>query len=488
MYKIAIEYNDQAQYAHEFSPMIEYPEYPWKYENYLSKDNVIYNMVRNCLIDLGLDEEHIDTKDWNPFCEYIKPGNTVVVKPNLVMHKNYRKGHESDVECVYTQPCVVAAVIDYVVIALKGEGKIIVGDAPVQECDFDTLLKTSGYDRLINKYKVRGIDIEIKDFRGMVSISDYGVLKQSIIPEAGYIIVKMNEHSEFADVENSTLNRLRITNYDPQELLLHHNVKVHEYCIAEDILRADCVINMPKPKTHKKAGITACLKNLVGINCRKEYLPHHTTGSALEGGDEYNHKSKLKATLSKTHDRFCECVFQKKYISARLFQAKQILLDLFIKKGTLDHTSFGSWMGNHTISKTIIDLNKILIYADKKGTIQEKPQRKVFNIADMIISGQHNGPMAPESRPVGIVMAGENSFAMDLVIATLMRARIEKIPTFQMCNDDKKLSIYDKKSSIIVLSHDNKWKHIKIEDFNNNNTFYFKAPDDWEECFEDCLL
>lgn len=484
MYQIALEYHEHAQYVHKYEPAHSYPEYPWKKTAKLSESNDVYNMVRNCLLELGLDREHAGTEAWNPFSALIQPGNTVVIKPNLVLHKNYRKGHEDDVECVFTNPCVVAPVIDYVVIALKGKGKIIVGDAPVQECDFDALLKKSGYGRLIKAYQARGVDIVIKDFRGVVSVSDYGVLRQSVIPDAEYKIVKLNEHSEFSGVEEQQLKRLRITNYDPKELLLHHNAEVQEYCVAAAVLNADCIINMPKPKTHKKAGITACLKNLVGINCRKEYLPHHTTGSAMDGGDEYYSRSKLKETMTKTHDSFCKCVSQKRYLSARFFQAKQIFLELYMKKLSSDHTSFGSWKGNHTISRTTIDLNRILIYADKNGVIREEAQRKLFNIADMIISGQHNGPMAPESRPIGIIMAGENSFAMDLVIAKLMRAKIDKIPTLQLCKEKEDLPIFDRNSEITLSSHDERWNHATLDDFNDQNSFFFKAPDDWEECFD----
>src|SRR5690606_2650770 len=47
------------------------------------------------------------------------------------------------------------------------------------------------------------------------------------------------------------------------------------------------VINLPKLKTHKKTGVTLSLKNLVGINGDKNWLPHHSLGSVGEGGDEF---------------------------------------------------------------------------------------------------------------------------------------------------------------------------------------------------------
>ena len=74
---------------------------------------------------------------------------------------------------------------------------------------------------------------------------------------------------------------MRITNYDYHEVNRHHRGDRHEYCISEACLSADVIINLPKPKTHRKAGYTGALKNMVGINAAKDYLPHHTKGSYM---------------------------------------------------------------------------------------------------------------------------------------------------------------------------------------------------------------
>ena len=68
-------------------------------------------------------------------------------------------------------------------------------------------------------------------------------------------------------------------------------------------LEADVIINLPKLKTHQKAGITCALKNLIGINGNKEYLPHHRIGGFELGGDCYPGSSDLKRALEFIHDR-----------------------------------------------------------------------------------------------------------------------------------------------------------------------------------------
>ena len=136
-----------------FRPSKKYPEY--KYNDMSECVNNVYEAVRESFRLLGLDKEKYNTPYWNPMGEFIKPGDNVLLKPNLVMHKNLNKsGGEI---CLYTQPSVVAAVVDYVIIALNGKGKIIIGDAPMQECDFDYLLKDSGYDLLIDYYKEKNL-------------------------------------------------------------------------------------------------------------------------------------------------------------------------------------------------------------------------------------------------------------------------------------------------------------------------------------------
>ena len=74
-----------------------------------------------------------------------------------------------DTECLYTQPSVVAAVIDYVLIALGNTGEIILGDAPMQECNFKHLIETSGYLDLVKYYQKKGKKVSIVDFRELTS-------------------------------------------------------------------------------------------------------------------------------------------------------------------------------------------------------------------------------------------------------------------------------------------------------------------------------
>jgi hypothetical protein len=94
-----------------------------------------------------------------------------------------------------------------------------------------------------------------------------------------------------------------VTQYDPRKLALAHRLGRHQYPIAREVFEADVVFNVPKLKTHKKAGITAALKNLVGINGNKDFLPHHRVGGSLLGGDCYAGVGPLKRAAEFCLDR-----------------------------------------------------------------------------------------------------------------------------------------------------------------------------------------
>jgi hypothetical protein len=79
----------------------------------------------------------------------------------------------------------------------------------------------------------------------------------------------------------------------------------------------------------------------------------------------------------------------------------------------------GSWFGNDTIWRTIVDLNRILCYADQSGRIMQEPQRCVFNVADLVIAGEGEGPLKPSPKPMGVVVMSDRIWAADRFICRL---------------------------------------------------------------------
>ena len=131
-------YSDNSSYPIQdlYSPEEKYPEYPG--ENQGSGDkNDVYRMIREIFVNLGLDRENIGTSNWNPLGRYIDSGNTVLLKPNWVKHANpAEENMKKGMDCLITHPSVVRCIFDYVYIALKGKGKIIIADAIVFPSNF----------------------------------------------------------------------------------------------------------------------------------------------------------------------------------------------------------------------------------------------------------------------------------------------------------------------------------------------------------------
>ncbi len=412
-----------------YGPDTLYPELEiMKNRITLSETNKVYEMVRATIAALGMDKGHFGTNEWNPFSEFILPGETILVKPNMVSHVN--GNNEAGTDCLVTHPSIVRAVVDYVILALRGKGRIILADAPVQSCDFDVLVKELHYDSLLDHYRSQNVAIELVDLRqlGAAGIQKKG---SEYTAENGDVVVNLGSESAFYAVrDKENAGNLRITNYLPEYMKEYHNEQEHRYSIAKSVMEADVIINLPKPKTHRKAGITASLKNMIGCIAKKECLPHHTKGSKAEKGDEYLQYSLLKkwrTELGEKNDR-------------RVAQGKQpsffysVISGIFHKMTGVsrrDRYTEGSWYGNDTLWRTICDVNRIIMYADKSGNLAEQQQRKMFILADMIVAGEKEGPLCPSPRYMGLLAGGWEQAAVDKVIAAVMGFSSEDIPSIR---------------------------------------------------------
>ena len=144
------------------------------------------------------------------------------------------------------------------------------------ESYIDKLIKESGYDKLVMYCNsvFKGVDVQLIDFRDIHSEVRKGV---------------------YCYLENDESQGILI------DLILkqHHNDAKNEYFVNRHILEADVIINMPKPKTHRKFW-----------------------------------KARWYSLLSRMNS----------------WMARYFLKDDYRE---------GSWYGNHIISKTIVDLNSL---------------------------------------------------------------------------------------------------------------------------------
>jgi uncharacterized protein (DUF362 family) len=472
MNNAAVRHQDGIDYPAScpFDPSEPYPE--WPDINVSSCPNAVYRQVRNCLVDLKMDEPHLGTPSWSPFSDLIKEGHTVVIKPNLVFNTSKEKLQE------YTtsHPSVIRPIIDYCWKALNGKGAIIIGDAPSAEADFDEIVRRSKLRELVDAMKARGVNVTLMDFRSLKVSTENGIWTKEVSKKGEHArasIVNLGRESLFYNKARKKA-KLHGAGYDIRQTSKHHHHDIQEYSVSETILTADLVISVPKFKTHRKAGITCCLKNLVGINTDKNFLPHFTMGSRNMGGDEMPDIPEKNIGKMKAYNLFREYVlaytwriigrlgvkvlrFAKNRTSQKedTNRAAMTAADngaaanaerdndyaaWLHKKISGQKIAAGAWPGNETICKMILDLNKIFLCCNKDGILSDDNKRKVFYIVDAVKIGMGSGPTSPAPYDAGVIAAGYNGFQIDTCLMQCFGIDHNDIPLYKMASAQKWLT------------------------------------------------
>ncbi|MCX6252928.1 MAG: DUF362 domain-containing protein [Bacteroidia bacterium] len=344
-------------------------------------------------------------------------GKKILLKPNLVLHN--RK--ESDEICLRTNDNLLFALVE--IILVSKPAKITIGDAPIQGCNWDKIFGHDFYKRIEDLSMRYSIPIMIKDFRRVTFDPHKNSPVKEKNPISDYIIFDLAKESCLEPI-SSTKTNFRVTNYDPDRLKESHSIGKHKYCITKELFDADIVISVPKIKTHQKTGITGALKNLVGVNGDKDYLPHHRVGGKGFGGDCYPGKNIFR----RISEYFLDCANRRqgKNIFWFWIYLSKIMWKLSFPENV--HQLAAGWYGNDTCWRMVMDLNKIAICGKKDGTISQSPQRELFSLCDGIIGGQGDGPLNPQPLPLGVISFTNNSSMNDICMATLMGFDIQKIP------------------------------------------------------------
>jgi uncharacterized protein (DUF362 family) len=472
---------DSAEYPEmaPFHPQHGYPEYAWP-ETVL-EPNASYEAVRGCFRLAGLDAAHYGVPEWNPLADLMHPGETVLLKPNMVHQRHPRD--PQGWRYVITHGSIIRAVADYIWKAIGPEGKIVLADAPQTDASFSQMVGLLGLNGIRDFYRAHHLDLEIIDLRREEwTTREDVVVERNPLPANAYgeIAFDLGRRSEFVNHPGS--GHYYGADYDARVVNAHHTGGRHEYLVSGCAIRCDVIFSLPKLKTHKKAGVTASLKNLVGVNADKNWLPHHTEGTPAQGGDEHpnpdlKHRTERKAA------------YALRQFSLSFPRAGPSLLRFVRKIGrpvfgdSEQVIRSGNWWGNDTVWRMCLDLNKIVSYGNPDGSFRSaspNSRKRHFVLVDGILAGEGRGPMNPDPVSAGVTLFGVQPPSVDAACAYLMGFDPDKVPIVRQAFKCHAFPLAEHQwKDTVVISNYPAWNRL-LNLIEERETFHFKPHFAWE--------
>ncbi|MDW5612050.1 DUF362 domain-containing protein [Mycolicibacterium sp. D5.8-2] len=288
------------------------------------------------------------------------------------------------------------------------------------------------------------------------------------------VTVNLHDKSAFFGLQG---RRYYGTAFDMAETNRHHRADVHEYTFSRAVLSSDVIVNVPKLKTHKKAGINASLTNAVGLTANSNLLPHHTIGTPKTGGDTYQ-RNALRFRIASA------VLAATKGVTARTHLIECQPTVNLLRAVDVDPRQGGNWWGNDTLWRTILDVNRIVLYGRADGTLADEPQRKTYSVVDSLVAGEGNGPDSPEPIETNLVIAGPSFAAVDLVCAKLMGFDWLRIPYLLHTFDGHDLPIVDFTYGDIRVLSDIEAFDRRLADIDAQECFRFRPHYGWVDYAE----
>jgi uncharacterized protein (DUF362 family) len=388
--------------------------------------------IREAFLAL-LDNLGLDAHSGNPFADLAAPGDTVVVKPNTVTIKDHHFELNTQRQtCVTTHLSVLAPAVEWACRAVGPRGRVVIADSPIEASDFDAAMRKLGILRLAEDFRKRGMPVEVLDLRhfrvvprplvnnwrlGTRSLN-LGLFLNRKLPgdPLGYATVDLGERSAFAGYPK--MDRLRFYKPHFKDPVKAHSGGRHLLSTGKTVLSAKLIVNLPKMKTHKISGVTLSMKNHVGLLNWKTWLPHYTEGYPPHG-DQFDRRptvgERVQNFLRVVPIGFgCSAFVRYPKVDEELQQAKMPIYN-------------GSWIGNDTLWRTVLDVARAIEYADAGGILRETPQRTVLSILDGVVAGEGNGPLGAIPKPCGVLMAGFDMASLDAVAVQMMGLDLSKV-------------------------------------------------------------
>lgn len=411
----------------------------------------------------------------------VRPGDVVVLKPNWIRQSH--RDNPQEWESVITHPAVITSVLNHVLTSLNGTGRAIITDGPQTDSSWEEIMARMTPELWRTMGKKSGVEVELMDLRDHEWVCRRGFVakrKERSGDPKGTTVVDLADKSEFTNHRPSDMGYYG-ADYNHKETNSVHNDRHNKYKVSKTVIEADLFINLPKLKTHKKTGITCSLKNLVGINTYKNWLPHYTLGVPERGGDQFAQSGIENRSEVFLMSKIKNLLYQSPGIG-RVFPPL-IGLGSRIFGRTDEVVRSGNWFGNNTIWRTVLDLNKILFYANADGSMRNFSRtnaKRYLSIVDGIVGGEGDGPLAPDRIESGVLIGGFNPVAVDCVCAKIMGFDYTKIPIVYKAFEIRHFPLADfAYESIEVISNNHRF-HGPLVQLGKKDMLAFKPHFGWK--------
>jgi uncharacterized protein (DUF362 family) len=369
------------------------------------------------------------------FCGDLRP-RCIVLKPNWVMHET---DPAFPIRALVTDARVITATAEACLELFPNAESILIGDCPLQSADWPKLCQQSGLTESLDALVIKsGGKIAVHDLRKEVFEKVDGsflVASQAKHGDpAGYRTVALGKRSHLEALAKDA-DRFAVNDYSASVTSSNHQAGSHNYFVSQSVLNADLFINLPKWKAHAKSGITGALKNLVGINADKAFLPHFRRGAPKWGGDEYADRDRwiywtqttLRESLQK-RSRLAFKLLKPGWEVVKKLRSIETRMDSRTASSKNFYVAGGAWYGNDTLWRMIYDINLVIQCVNAAGQLADSPQRHCISIVDGLVSGEGNGPLQPLPRETDWLLVGDDPFAIDATLCHFMGFNPARLP------------------------------------------------------------
>src|ERR1700729_751539 len=199
------------------------------------RDNAVSQALSRLADSLGWSDER------GPFGGVIPQGARVLIKPNMVLHQNEdpRYRGADGIDCLVTHASLIRAAAEAAL--LTGASEVLVGDAPIQGCDFEALVKGTGLDMWAHELRAREPRFKgVRDFRRTTCVIVHGVrvAAENLQSEDHFTLFDLGRESLLEPISGDD-HRFRVAWYDHRLMAKTHHPGKHQYLVAREVVDAD---------------------------------------------------------------------------------------------------------------------------------------------------------------------------------------------------------------------------------------------------------